>query len=85
VNIAYWSGPLLPVGVCSGSKLVELNSAWVDVGTDWTAIAAPATATINPACAGIAMYFAKTDQVASPFELEVDMVYVTPSPGTGWQ
>jgi len=31
------------------------------------------------------MFFAKTDQVTSPFELEVDMVYVTPSPGTGWR
>jgi hypothetical protein len=69
---------------CQSGISGSISPPETDIGGDWTSIATP-TSTASANSALFAIYVRKTDSGPDPFDVEIDMAYVAPSPGVGWQ
>jgi hypothetical protein len=69
---------------CQAGSAESISPAATDVGTDWTTVATRAS-TVDASSVLFEIYVRKTDQSAEPLDVEIDMAYLAPTPGTGWQ
>jgi hypothetical protein len=74
---------------CGGSSVAFVDvrtAAVVTPTTTWTTLANPVISGVTGAASVLfEFHIKKTDQSAAPFDVELDMPYLSPAPGVGWR